>query len=277
MATLASARRSRLALAYATAGLLGFVLVAPLAWILLTSLKPTAVIFTMPPVWRFTPTLDHYVAVLSRPGFARIVGTTVAVSLCSAALTIVLGTLAAYAMARDRAGGAPLLYTTLAIRVLPPIVLGLPMFVLFTRFGLIDTIQGLTLAYTAFMLPNTIWLMLAFFQDTPREIEEAALVDGCSRFGAFWRIALPMARSGLLVTGFYNLMGAWNHFFYGLTLSTANARTLPVAAAELIGEHAIKWGEVSAIGTLLILPPIVVVALLQKRLASGLVLGGVKG
>jgi multiple sugar transport system permease protein len=127
------------------------------------------------------------------------------------------------------------------------------------------------------MLPNTIWLMLAFFQDVPRELEEAALVDGCSRFGAFWRIALPVAKPGLLVTGFYNLMGAWNHFFYGLTLSTSRSRTLPVHAAELIGEYAIRWGEVSAIGTILILPPIVIVIFMQRHLSSGLMLGGIKG
>jgi multiple sugar transport system permease protein len=276
-ASLQGQRLGRQALAYATALTLGVALTLPLVWIVVTSVKPSALALVNPPVWIFEPTLDHFRAVLARPTFARIVANTVIVSLATMVVTLSLGTLCAYGMARFRTGGAPLLYTTLAVRALPPIVLGLPMFVLFTRLGLIDTLSGLTLAYTAFMLPNTIWLMLAFFQDVPRELEEAALVDGTSRFGAFWRVALPVARSGLLVTGFYNLMGAWNHFFYGLTLSTQRARTLPVHAAELIGEYAIRWGEVSAIGTMLILPPIVVVILMQRRLSSGLMLGGIKG
>jgi len=267
----------RVALAYATALTLGFVLTLPLLWIALTAVKPTTLTFQMPPALVFAPTLDHFRAILARPTFWPIVLNTVVVTLATTATTLTLGTLAAYGMARYRAGGMPLLYTTLAIRALPPIVLGLPMFVLFTRIGLIDTWAGLTMAYTAFMLPNTIWLMLAFFQDIPRELEEAALADGCTRFGAFWRIALPVARSGLLVTGFYNMMGAWNHFFYGLTLSTARSRTLPVHAAELIGEYTIRWGEVSAIGTILILPPIVLVIFMQRHLSSGLMLGGIKG
>lgn len=267
----------RIALAYATALALGFVLTLPLLWIAITAIKPTALTFQMPPTLIFTPTLDHFRAIFTRPTFWPIVLNTVVVTLATTVTTLTLGTFAAYGMARYRAGGAPLLYTTLAIRALPPIVLGLPMFVLFTRIGLIDTWAGLTMAYTAFMLPNTIWLMLAFFQDIPRELEEAALADGCTRFGAFWRIALPVARSGLLVTGFYNMMGAWNHFFYGLTLSTSRSRTLPVHAAELIGEYTIRWGEVSAIGTVLILPPIVLVIFMQRHLSSGLMLGGIKG
>jgi multiple sugar transport system permease protein len=270
-------RAGRIAVAYAVAGGFGVVLAVPLLWIVLTSLKPTALTFALPPVLWFTPTLDHYRAVLARPAFPRIAANTAVVSLATTALTLTLGTLAAYGMARFQTGGRKLLYGTLVLRALPPIVLGLPMFILFTRLGLIDTLWGLTLAYTAFMLPNTIWLMLAYFQDVPAELEEAALIDGCSRFGAFRRVALPLATPGLVVTGFYNLMGAWNHFFYGLTLSTQHARTLPVHAAELIGEYAIRWGEVSAIGTMLILPPIVVVLLIQKHLRSGLALGGVKG
>jgi multiple sugar transport system permease protein len=277
MASLSHENRLRVTAAYMTAGALAAALILPLAWIILTSIKPTTEIFTLPPIKSFSPTLDHYKAVFVKPDFLRSLMNTLVVSLSTAVVTIVVGALAAYSMARYRFGGNAFLYGTLAIRALPPIVLGLPMFILFTRLGLIDTLTGLTLAYTAFMLPNTIWLMLAFFQDIPKEIEEAGFVDGCGRFGVFWRISLPMARSGIIVTGFYNLVGAWNHFFYGLTLSMSQARTLPVTAAALIGEHSIKWGEVSAMGTLLLIPPIVVILLIHKKLAGGLMLGGVKG
>lgn len=275
--SMASERVARLTLTYAMAILLGLFLSLPILWIFKTAFKPTALALTMPPTWIFEPTLDHFRAVFSRSEFWKALGNTVAVTLMTTTVTLSVGTLAAYGMARYRAGGAPLLYTTLVIRALPPIVLGLPMFVLFMRLGLIDTLAGLTIAYTAFMLPNTIWLMLGFFQSLPRSLEEAALVDGCTRFGAFIRIALPLARPGLVVTGFYNAVGAWNHFFYGLTLSTAEARTLPVYAAQLIGEYSIRWGEVSAIGTILVLPPVVLVILMQRHLAGGLTLGGLKG
>jgi multiple sugar transport system permease protein len=267
----------RLAITYLTAGLLGLFLSLPLVWIVLTAFKPTPLVLTSPPTWIFPPTLAHFSAIFDNTRFWRYLLNTAVVTAATMAVTLTVGTLAAYGMARHRTGGRPVLYATLAVRALPPIVLGLPMFVLFTRLGLIDTLAGLTVAYTAFMLPNTIWLMLAFFESVPRSLEDAALVDGCTRFGVFLRIALPLVRPGLAVTGFYNAIGAWNHFFFGLTLSTSNARTLPVYAAQLIGEYSIRWGEVSAIGTVLLLPPIVLVILMQRHLSGGLSLGGVKG
>ncbi len=267
----------RLTISYLTAILLGAFLSLPILWIVMTAFKPTSLVLTMPPTWVFGPNVEHFRAVFARPEFWSALSNTAIVTVATMTVTLSVGTLAAYGMARHRAGGAPLIYTTLAIRALPPIVTGLPMFVLFTKLGLIDTLPGLTVAYTAFMLPNTIWLMLGFFQAVPKSLEEAALVDGCTRFGAFLRIALPLAKPGLVVTGFYNVVGAWNHFFFGLTLSTSNARTLPVYAAQLIGEYSIRWGEVSAIGTVLILPPIVLVIMMQRHLAGGLTLGGVKG
>lgn len=267
----------RLAVTYLTAVLLGAFLCLPLVWILLTAFKPTALVLTSPPTWIFAPTVTHFAAIFGSAQFWQYLLNTAAVTAATTAVTLTTGTLAAYGMARHRAGGRPLLYTTLAVRALPPIVLGLPMFVLFTRLGLIDTLWGLTIAYTAFMLPNTIWLMLGFFEGVPRSLEEAALADGCTKFGAFLRVALPLVRPGLAVTGFYNAIGAWNHFFFGLILSTSHARTLPVYAAQLIGEYSVRWGEVSAIGTVLLLPPIVLVLLMQPQLAGGLTLGGVKG
>jgi multiple sugar transport system permease protein len=265
------------ATAYVVALVFAVVLIIPFLWVLLTSFTPTAAIFQLPPIKLFTPTLDHYAAVLTKPEFLRVVSNTLIVSLATAVITVVVGTLAAYAITRYRTGGRTMLYATLAIRTLPPVVLGLPMFVLFMRLNLIDTLTGLTVAYTAFMLPNTIWLMLAFFQDLPAEVEEAALVDGCTRFQAFRKIALPLARTGIAITALYNLIGAWNHFFFGLILANSNAKTLPVAAAELIGEHAIKWGEVSAIATLMIVPPLIIVVSLHRQIRGGLLIGGVKG
>jgi multiple sugar transport system permease protein len=243
----------------------------------LTSLKPGREVFAIPPVWFFAPTLEHYSSILSRPDLLTIVYNTVIVSSLTSIVTLLFGTMAAYSMSRFRTGGAPLLYGTLVIRILPPIVLGLPFFVLFSQLRLTDTLTGLIIAYVSFLLPTTTWLMLAFFNDIPAELEDAALVDGCSRFGAMIRVALPLARPGLVVTGIFTFMGAWNHFFYGLILASTNARTLPVEASNFVGEYAVQWGEVSAIGSLIIIPPILVVFLMQKHLVRGLTLGALKG
>lgn len=278
MLSLKRQERTRKALAYAVALSLGISLIFPLLWIFLTSFKPPDITFAIPPVWNFRPTLENYVAVATRPGLLRVAANTVIVSLVATALNMAVGTLAAYSMARFRTGGMPLLFTTLAVRALPPVVLGLPFFIVFLNLGLVNTLQGLVIAYTAFMLPNTIWLLLAFFNDIPVDIEEAALVDGCTRFRAFLAVAVPLAKPGLIVTGVYSLLRAWNHFFYGLILtSTSASTTLPVEAAQFVGEYAVRWGEVSAISSLIILPPILVVFFMQEQLSKGLMLGGLKG
>lgn len=252
-------------------------LIFPPIWMILTALKSGRDVFAIPPVWLFKPTLENFITIFQRPDLIKIAFNTIIVSSFATLFTLVFGTMAGYSMARFNTGGQPLLYVTLVFRVLPAIVLGLPFFIMFSRLGLSDTLQGLVLAYVAFLLPNTIWLMIAFFSDIPYEIEESALVDGCSRFGTFFRIALPLARPGLIVTGVYNFMGAWNHFFYGLILSTFNARTLPVEASNFVGEYSVKWGEVSAIGSIIIIPPILVAFFMQKYLVRGLTLGAVKG
>jgi multiple sugar transport system permease protein len=252
-------------------------LIFPPFWMILTSLKAGRDVFAIPPVWLFQPTFENYIAIFQRPDLIKVVANTVIVSVSSTIFVLIFGTMAGYSMARFRTGGQPLLYVTLVFRVMPPIVLGLPFFIMFSRLRLTDTLQGLILAYVAFLLPNTVWLMIAYFADIPVEIEESALVDGCSRFGSFLRIAVPLARPGLIVTGIYNFMGAWNHFFYGLILSSFNARTLPVEASNFVGEYAVQWGEVSAIGSLIIIPPILVAFFMQKYLVSGLTLGAIKG
>jgi multiple sugar transport system permease protein len=270
-------RRLRLIIVYVFALALAASLVLPPGWLVLTSLKPVALTFALPPVWIFTPTLEHYVAVLSRPNFIRVLSNTLIVSVVSTAITIVFGSLAAYSIARFQTGGVRLLYATLIARVLPPVVLALPFFVLFYRLGLTDTLQGLIITYGTFALPTVIWIMIPFFDEIPRELEEAAIVDGCSRLGAMWRVTFPLARSGLIVTTLLTFMSAWNQFFFALVLASERAKTLPLEASAFISDYAIEWGPVAAMGSILIIPPILAVLFLQGRLVRGLTLGGVKG
>jgi multiple sugar transport system permease protein len=270
-------RRLRLALVYACAVTFSLILILPPLWMVLTSLKPVRLTFALPPVWVFTPTLQHYATVLHRPGFIRILSNTVIVSLVSTAVTISVGSLAAYSMARFRTGGRRLLYATLVPRVLPQVVLGLPLFVLFQRVHLIDTLTGLVISYSTFALPIVIWVMMPFFEDVPAELEDAARVDGCSRVMAMWRVTFPLARAGFVVTTLITFMSGWNQFFFALVLASASAKTLPLEASAFISDYAVEWGPVAAMGSMLILPPILAVLLLQKRLARGLTLGGVKG
>ncbi len=264
-------------IAFIIALLLVLYMIFPPFWMILTSFKAGREVFAIPPKIIFSPTLDNYYEIFSRPGLLQVFNNTVVISVVSSLITLLFGSMAAYSISRFRTGGAPLLYSTLVFRVLPPIVIGLPMYIVFSKIGLIDTVSGLIIAYIAILLPNTIWLMIPFFDDIPIEIEESALVDGCSRFVAFLKIVLPLAQPGLVVTGIYNIMGAWNHFFFGLILSSFNARTLPVEASNFVGEYALQWGQVSAISSLLIVPPVLVAFFLQKYLVKGLTFGAVKG
>ncbi len=267
----------RLILTYVFASVLALVLVFPPFWLFMTSLKPVDLTFALPPAWIFTPTLQHYIEVLQRPNIARVFSNTIIVSFLSTILTIGFGSMAAYSIARYHTGGTRLLYTTLIARVLPPVVLGLPFFVLFYQLGLTDTLTGLIITYTTFALPTEIWIMIPFFEEIPRELEEAAMVDGCSRLSAMFRVAFPLARSGFVVTSLLTFMGAWNQFFFALVLASENAKTLPLEASSFISNYTIEWGPIAAMGSILIIPPVLTVLFLQNRLTRGLTLGGVKG
>ncbi len=252
-------------------------LVFPPFWMFITSFKESKDAISIPPRLIFNPTIKNYVSIFNRPDFGKVFTNTVIASAVSSVLVLIIGSMAAYSMARFNTGGSPAMFGTLLFRVLPPIVIGLPFYIIFSRIGLLDTLTGLTIAYIAILLPNTIWLLIPFYRDIPLEVEESGLVDGCTRFGVFLRIVLPLARPGLIVTGIYTIMGAWNHFFFGLILTSFNARTLPIEASNFVGEYALQWGEVSAIGSILIVPPILIAFCLQKYLVKGLTLGAVKG
>jgi len=267
----------QLVLIYGLIGLVVGWLVLPALWMLLTSIKPPALVATNPPTFLFSPTSANFTAVLGAKEVVGSIRDTVVISIATTVLSVTIGSYAAYSIARFSTGGTPVFFFLILVQAIPSVVLGLPFFVMFRQLGLYDTIPGLVLAYTTVSLPFAIWLLVAFFDDIPRELEEAALVDGCSRWGALFRVVMPLARPGLAVAGILTFMSAWNQFFFALVLAGQNVRTLPQVASNYISTYTLDWGKVAAAGVLLLIPPVIVVLVMQRHIVRGLTFGAVKG
>jgi multiple sugar transport system permease protein len=249
----------------------------PFAWTVLTSLKPTNLAFAMPPVWRFSPTIESYLGLFGRYDITKYLVNSIVVACGTTLLAIASGSLAAYSSARYRSGGRAFLAFVLVAQLVPPIVIALPLYLLFQSARLIDTRWALLLAYPTFCLPFTVWLLRQFFQEIPFELEEAAWIDGATRFGGFWRVALPLAWPGIVTAAIFNFLFSWNEFLYALVLTVDQAETVTIGAANFITVDAILWGEVTAIATLIVFPPLVFVLAVRKNIVRGLTLGAVKG
>lgn len=254
----------------------------PVVWMILTSFKTNAEFFSNPPV--FVPAhfdLANYINSMRMPpeGRGGIQGLrdSLIISLATMLVTVVVGSLAAYSFARYRTGGENLSFWVLSTRMFPPVASALPLFLIFKQFRLLDTHMALIVANTIFALPFVIWLLKGFFEDLPVELEEAALIDGASPFGAFIRIALPLITPGLVATALFSFIFTWNEFMFALLLTRSDVRTLTIIVPSLVGGHEILWGEIAAVGTVAIIPGVLLALLLQRYLVRGLTLGAVKG
>jgi multiple sugar transport system permease protein len=277
-----SSRRSRRARAlatYAALVALTVVFLFPLLWIVSLSLKTRLQMFSAPPLSLWWPTLENYAAVLNNASFAHAFVNSVIVSACAVSLSLLVGVPAAYAMARFPFFGRNVMFfTLLAMRMLPPIAVLVPMYVLFSAFGLTTTRTSVVLAYTTFSLPLVVWIMRGFFEDLPRELEESAWVDGATRLRAFMHIVLPLIRPGLVAACILCLQLAWNDFLFAAVLTSNASRTLPVLMAAFSGgDTGVDWGGMTASGVLVILPVILFSFLAQRHLVAGLSSGAVKG
>nr|WP_295466310.1 carbohydrate ABC transporter permease [Mesorhizobium sp.] len=257
-----------------------FLFLFPLLWMVLTSFKEQRDIFTMPPTLFFTPTLESYVTYLQRPDIWRRLVNTVIVAVGSGVLSIVAGAMAGYALARIRLRGAGTIGLLIVLsRGVPPIALAVPMFLVARKLGLTDKHITLILAYCTFLIPYVMWLMRGFFLSLPKELEESAMIDGCSRFGAFFKIIVPISLPGLLSTMIFSMILAWEELLFALVLTNRNASTIPVAIQGIAGDtiNGANWAALTAVGTITVLPVIVFAMLVQKWLVQGLADGATKG
>jgi ABC-type glycerol-3-phosphate transport system permease component len=251
----------------------------PLLWILGLSFKTRLQTFASPPLFIWMPTLHNYVAVLGTGAFQRSFGNSLLISAEAVLLSIFVGVPAAYAIARFRFGVRGLLFMSLLVmRMLPPIAVLVPMYVLFSKLGLAQTRVSVVLAYTTFSLPLVVWIMRGFFEDLPRELEESAWVDGASRAAAFTYVVLPLIRPGLVAVCILSLQLAWNDFLFAAVLTNNATRTLPVLMAAFSGgDTGVDWGGMTASGVLVILPVVIFSFAAQRHLVAGLSSGAVKG
>ncbi|MBY5379194.1 carbohydrate ABC transporter permease [Rhizobium leguminosarum] len=250
----------------------------PIFWMVTASLKSDEIITAYPPVWVFAPSLQNYVNLVEDLGIVKMFINSAVIVGLSTCLAMICGTLAAYALARfDIKNKQLIAFEVLSIRMLPPIVSVVPMFILARWLGVFDTYWLLTAAYALAGLPFVVWVMRVFIQDIPQSIEEAALIDGCSRLETFWRVTLPLLMPGLAATMVIVFMFAWNEFLLASMLTSNAAKTLPVIAANTLNAKSIAWGMASAAGVVMSLPVVVLVLLMQRYLVRGLTLGAVKG
>jgi multiple sugar transport system permease protein len=251
----------------------------PLAWMLLGSFKSSGDVTSSSPQVLFDPTLENYRNLFTGANnLTPYLWHSVVAAGVSALLSLVLGTLAGYGLANSRIRGKPhLSFWIISTRMAPIAAVILPLFLMFRLAGLIDTLPGLILAYMTFNLPFAIWLMSAFFANIPPSIEESAMVSGCNRWQAFWYVVLPLSKAGLVTTGVLCLVFAWNDYAFATVFSGPSSQTLPIAASQLVTQTGIDWGQLTAIGTIVVIPMILAGLAVRRWLVTGLTLGAVTG
>ncbi|BCH29080.1 ABC transporter permease [Mesorhizobium sp. L-8-10] len=252
----------------------------PVFWMVLSSFKDQRDIFTTPPTLFFTPTLETYFSYMQRADINRRLINTIIVATGAGLLSIAAGAMAGYALARIRLKGAATIGVLILLsRGVPPIALAVPMFLVARSLGVTDKHITLILAYCTFLIPYVMWLMRGFFLALPKELEESAMIDGCSRFGAFFKIIVPISLPGLLSTLIFSMILAWEELLFALVLTNRNASTIPVAIAGIAGDtvNGANWGALTAVGTITVIPVVVFALLVQKWLIQGLADGATKG
>ena len=261
------------------------VICLPGLWIVLNSLRPTVEIMAKPPVWIPSElNLDAYRAMFGVVGQGGIpvvdyFRNSLIISITSTAIALAIGLSGGYAFARFRFKGKSALFLGFMLtRTVPGIALSLPIFILYARIGIIDTHFGMILIYVALNVPFTIWLIEGFFRQVPKDLAEAAQIDGCTRWQAFWQVEFPLAGPGIASAGIFAFLTSWNEFALASQLTrSVNSKTLPGGLLDYTAEFTIDWRGMCALAVVMIIPALVLTFIIQKHLVSGLTFGAVKG
>lgn len=248
----------------------------PIFWMLSSALKVEVGMFTIPPTWLFKPSLRNFKGLEEAFGIWKYLRNSLIAAGTSTVIAIIFGSMAGYGLSRGTIPGKKhIAFWMITTRMAPIVGVIVPLYMLFRYFHLVGTLGALIIAYTTFNLPFAVWLMKAFFDDLPGEIEDAAMVDGCSKFRTFVSIALPMVRPGLVAVATLCFMFAWNDYGFAVVFTSGATQTLPVATARLMTEYGIVWGQVMTLGTILLSPVLLIGILIRKHLVRGLTLGAV--
>jgi len=262
------------------------VICLPGLWVVLTAFRPNGEVLAKPPIWiPENPSLANFakifgfgadqVAIPVPAYFAN----SLIIALTSTAIALLIGMSGGYAFARYRFKFKNGLFLGLMLsRTVPGIALSLPVFMIWSRIGLIDAKMGLIIVYVALNVPFTIWLIDGFFRQIPKEMSEAAQVDGCTRWQAFWKIEFPLAKSGIASAGIFAFLTSWNEYALASNLTrSTDSKTLPVGLMDFTAQFTIDWAGMSAMAVIIIVPALILTFLVQKHLIAGLTFGGVKG
>lgn len=254
--------------------------VFPFYWMIATSLRPSAELMQRPPM--LVPrgiTLQHYTDLLLGAGFWRYALNSLVLTLAVTAASVVASVTAGYAMARYRFRGSTALPLLMLYgQMFPAVLLLIPFYIQLRVFGWLDSIWGLIPVYLSYMLPLSVWLMRGFFAQVPASLEDAARMDGCTRWQALWRVVLPMALPGIVAVATWVMIHTWNEYLYASTfIISQKNRTLPLALSELIGQYSTDWGMLMAGGVITSVPIVLIFLFLQRNLVSGMGGGAVKG
>ena len=270
-------KKLRQALFYIILILVFLLILGPLLWLLVNSFKTNVDALAIPPKLIFKPTFQNYPAVILSYEFPKFFMNSIIVSVLSTSIVLALGMPAAYVLARFPFRGSVLLaFVILATRMVPRVAIGIPTYLIMMRIGLLDTHLALIVSYVAYNLPFGIWLLIGFIKLIPRDLEEAAAIDGCSRYQAFRLVVIPLIGPGLAAVGILVMIVCWKEFFLPLILASSRAKTISVIAGQFITEYGIDWGQLSAFSMIIFSPVIAIAVYAQKYLISGLTMGAVK-
>jgi multiple sugar transport system permease protein len=249
----------------------------PIYWLLTTSLKPEHLVMVYPPLFHTPePDFSAYATSLVQFHSSQILINSLIISGSATVIAILLGAIAGYGFARYRIGGFHLPFWILSTRMMPPVAAIIPLFLLIKELRLIDTYVAVIALHLIVTLPFAVWMMRGFFIEVPRELEEAALIDGCSKWQAFVKVALPLAAPGLAVTTLFCFIFSWNEFLFAFVMTRREATTLPVLVSGLHSQHGIMWDVMSATAAMALLPVLALSLFAQKYLVRGMTMGAIK-